>query len=107
MSAAFTLSVVGAGAVRCVYLNDYRIVGSKPYASEELPFRDFKVTLADLENAIPAIRRTPQEAAAPELYEALDELTALMRDVVEGNYKPDSFTVQPAERALAKARGEQ
>lgn len=45
-------------------------------------------------------------ATAPELYEALDELATLVRDIVDGNYTPDSFTTQPAERALAKARGQ-
>jgi antitoxin component of MazEF toxin-antitoxin module len=45
-------------------------------------------------------------AAAPELYEALEELANLMNDVRSGNYRPDSFTTQPAEFALAKARGQ-
>ena len=46
-------------------------------------------------------------AAAPELYEALDELADLMQGVIEGDYKPDSFTLQVAKAALAKARGEE
>jgi len=45
-------------------------------------------------------------AAAPELYEALDELADLMQGVIEGDYRPDSFTLQIARAALAKARGE-
>lgn len=36
------VSVVGK---RCVYVNDYRIAGSKPYVSENLPSHDFKTTL--------------------------------------------------------------
>lgn len=34
------------------------------------------------------------------LREALDELATLMDDVIAGNYKPDSFTCQPARKAL-------
>jgi hypothetical protein len=33
---------------------------------------------------------------------ALRELADLMDDVVSGDYKPDSFTTQPARAALAK-----
>jgi len=44
-------------------------------------------------------------AAAPDLYEALRELTALMEDVRTGQYTPDSFTTQPARITLAKAEG--
>lgn len=44
-------------------------------------------------------------AAAPELYEALNELADLMQGVIEGDYKPDRFTLQVAKAALAKARG--
>lgn len=45
-------------------------------------------------------------AAAPELYEALYELTDLVDALVSGEYRPDSFTTQPAHAALKKARGE-
>lgn len=45
-------------------------------------------------------------AAAPELYEALEELVDLMEGVRTGDYTPDSFTNQVAHSALAKARGE-
>lgn len=37
-----------------------------------------------------------------ELVECLDELTDLMEDVKNGEYKPDSFTTQPARIAMAK-----
>lgn len=35
--------VVIDGKVRCIYLNDYRIVGSKPYASERQSTTKFTV----------------------------------------------------------------
>jgi len=44
--------------------------------------------------------------AAPELLEALEELSDLMAGVLEGTYLPDSFTLQPARAAIAKATGE-
>lgn len=43
-------------------------------------------------------------AAAPELLEALIELCDLIKD---GDYDFDSFSLQPAKRAIAKATGEQ
>lgn len=39
------------------------------------------------------------------LREALDELATLMDEVIAGNYKPDSFTCQPARKALAATDG--
>ena len=45
-------------------------------------------------------------AAAPDLYDALKELSDLFDAIVSGEYVPDSFTTQPAHVALAKARGE-
>lgn len=42
---------------------------------------------------------------AEELLEALEELHGLMQGVIEGDYMPDSFTLQVAEAAIAKARG--
>jgi hypothetical protein len=41
-------------------------------------------------------------AAAPDLYEALAELADLMQLVIDGEYKPDSFTLQPALAALSQ-----
>lgn len=38
-------------AKRCVYLNDYRIAGGKPYASENLPSHMFNATLGDIVSA--------------------------------------------------------
>jgi len=45
-------------------------------------------------------------AAAPCLLEALEELVDLVQGVIDGDYKPDSFTLQTAERAIKKAIGE-
>lgn len=45
-------------------------------------------------------------AAAPELLEALAELSGLMDSVLMGDYWPDSFTTQPAREAIARATGE-
>lgn len=45
-------------------------------------------------------------AAAPNLLEALTELSDLMDGVMNGSYKPDSFTLQPARAAIAKATGQ-
>ena len=33
----------------------------------------------------------------------LDELAGLMQEVIDGDYVPDSFTLQPAEHALGKS----
>ena len=46
-------------------------------------------------------------AAAPELLEALEELSLLMDDVRNGEYTPDHLTTQPARAAIAKAKGEE
>lgn len=46
-------------------------------------------------------------AAAPDLLEALEELSLLMDDVRNGEYTPDHLTTQPARAAIAKAKGEE
>lgn len=42
------ITVVGK---RCVYINDYRVAGGKPYVSEELPSHDFNTTLGEILSA--------------------------------------------------------
>ena len=44
-----TVTVVGR---RCVYINDYRVAGSKPYVSENLPSWSFEANINDLRYAI-------------------------------------------------------
>lgn len=46
------LTVVGR---RCVYLNDFRIAGGKPYVSENLPQHSFTIRIADLIQAVPEL----------------------------------------------------
>ena len=41
-----------------------------------------------------------------DLIEALEELTDLMQGFIGCDFEPDSFTLQVAKKALAKARGE-
>ncbi len=42
------------------------------------------------------------DAAVKELVEAAKELSDLVRDIMTGDYKPDSFTLQPIEQAIKK-----
>ena len=44
------VQVVGT---RCVYVNDYRIAGGKPYYSENLPNHSFEATVRDVLEAFP------------------------------------------------------
>ena len=37
---------------RCVYINDYRVAGRKPYVSENLPQQTFRTTLDDVVKAL-------------------------------------------------------
>ncbi len=48
------LVVVGR---RCVYLNDHRIAGAKPYVSENLPQHSFKLRVKDVLAALPEVAR--------------------------------------------------
>lgn len=43
------------GHLRCVYLNDFRLVGSKPHVSEGGKYKDLAFTLDDLRRAFPEL----------------------------------------------------
>jgi hypothetical protein len=61
--------------------------------------------LANLKSELAKEPADEKREAAPELYEALEELDGIMEDIIAGEYTPDSFTLQPARAALAKADG--
>ena len=63
MSKPIEIIVVGS---RCVYMNDYRVAGSKPYVSENLPHQTFRATLEDILDAF----------ALDDLQKAVDERIA-------------------------------
>jgi len=58
--------------------------------------------LKQLGHVITAIEYCPLHKSAPDLYEALKELVKVVDD---DSYDIDSFTTQPAKRALAKVEG--
>lgn len=64
---AIEVYVVGR---RCVYVNDYRIAGSKPYFTENLPSHELKTTLGEVLDAFkPAeIRKALAEKKARQDY---------------------------------------
>lgn len=66
MSDPIEIVIVGN---RCVYINNYRVVGSKPYVSENLPHQTFRVTLAEILDAF----------ALDDLQKAVDERQASRR----------------------------
>lgn len=39
------------GTIRCIYLNNFRIIGGKPYVSENLAYKTFTVSLDDMLSA--------------------------------------------------------
>ncbi|MNR56841.1 hypothetical protein D3C85_1774980 [compost metagenome] len=49
--------VVIDGKVRCVYLNDYRVVGSKPYVSERQTVTRFKVPNGEIRQRLKRKRK--------------------------------------------------
>lgn len=67
-----TVTVVGR---RCVYINDYRVAGSKPYVSENLPSWSFEADINDLRYAI---GRRPSSANKA-LQARVDVLEAALR----------------------------
>lgn len=64
------VSVVGR---RCVYVNDYRVAGGKPYYSENLPHHELKTTLGDV---LDAFRPEDIRAALAEREEYVESLRA-------------------------------
>jgi hypothetical protein len=44
------------GRIHCVYLNDYRVAGGKPWGGAS-DMKTWPVTMTDLANAVPAIRK--------------------------------------------------
>lgn len=64
------VSVVGR---RCVYVNDYRVAGGKPYYSENLPHHELKTTLGDV---LDAFRAEDIRAALAEREEYAESLRA-------------------------------
>lgn len=65
---------------------------------------DFPASMSNPE----ALKDARLIASAPELYEALEELAEIVDDAIAQKSAKDldSFTLQPARAALAKARGE-
>ena len=68
-----TVTVVGR---RCVYINDYRVAGSKPYVSENLPSWSFEADINDLRYAI---GRRPSSANKA-LQSRIEALEAALRE---------------------------
>lgn len=77
-----TVTVVGR---RCVYINDYRVAGSKPYVSENLPSWSFEADINDLRYAI---GRRPSSAnkALQARIEALQAENARLRVEAQAQY---------------------
>ena len=52
----FTMTVVTINnRLRCVYVNNYRLVGSKPYVSEGGDYKKMEFTLDNLRSAFPQL----------------------------------------------------
>lgn len=48
--------------LRCIYINDYRIVGEKPYVSEGGTYINLDFTLDDLRTAFPELNITVRKS---------------------------------------------
>ena len=98
-----TVTVVGR---RCVYINDYRVAGSKPYVSENLPSWSFEANINDLRYAI---GRRPSSANKA-LQSRIEALEAALRDymsafgqALEANNIPFSKQQLEADEAARQA----
>lgn len=86
--------------------------GGNEWQTLTLVLKELRAIRSLLKSALPEQERGPvtqsdtqlNPGALRDLYEALDELADIMRGVMHEGYKPDSFTLQPADAALAKAR---
>lgn len=101
------LTVVGS---RCVYLNDHRIAGSKPYVSENLPQHSFQVRVGEIINAIPALAPKPTLAATNAQQAALREALEGVLPYVEAERLAEEAAIRlgqhraPIRLAVKKAR---
>lgn len=77
---------VSVVAKRCVYVNDYRIAGSKPYFSENLPSHSFTTTLKDVIDAF----REEQLLAALAENKAQQEYFAAYRAARDASAKAEA-----------------
>lgn len=86
-----TVTVVGR---RCVYINDYRVAGSKPYVSENLPSWSFEADINDLRYAI---GRRPSSAnkALQARIEALLADNAKLREALRVYAGPMEWSQEP------------
>jgi hypothetical protein len=81
------LSVVGK---RCVYLNNLRVAGNKPYISENLPTHHFTIRVQDILDAMPMLQLNQTEAASPiitTLERKLAEATKSAKAQMDGKHK--------------------
>lgn len=60
MNKKVTITVVGR---RCVYINDYRVAGGKPYVSENLPQHSFTINEDEILYALGRGKRPRGEQA--------------------------------------------
>ena len=88
-----TVTVVGR---RCVYINDYRVAGSKPYVSENLPSWSFEADINDLRYAI---GRRPSSANKA-LQSRIETLEAALRYCVEAPHSGWTIAQTVAKQAL-------
>lgn len=94
------------GRIRCVYLNDFRIAGGKPWGGYE-PAATWQITMSDIEGAIPEVAKVRHDRDA--LLLALQEMEAEKSDYMRINNLGDpanEHTNKLARAAIAQATGE-
>ncbi len=60
-----------SGGVRCIYLGQFRVYGSKPYVSEHLPHEFYEIPISAVEAALRFEKKFPQ-TEAPNKFEKPD-----------------------------------